>query len=151
MRKWRSPSQRRIPREISCENYLIDSTSFIWRQNLQLIPGHEVIGVIVQVGTRVKHLVEGDRCVADPIVAVGILLRLPWRPHKTVNSARTASSAEEDRHIYARTGELAVSPCLAHLLSISFCKGWSGCFTIGGGLVMNSYPETVRKYTRSIN
>ncbi|KAF8488750.1 chaperonin 10-like protein [Gautieria morchelliformis] len=34
-----------------------------------LIPGHEVIGVIAQVGLQVKHLFEGDRCVADPIVA----------------------------------------------------------------------------------
>ncbi|KAF8488748.1 chaperonin 10-like protein [Gautieria morchelliformis] len=35
-------------------------------------PGHEVVGVIAQVGTQIKHLKQGDRCVADPTVFCGI-------------------------------------------------------------------------------
>ena len=37
----------------------------------QLIPGHEVIGTIVEMGKNVKGFSTGDRCVAD----VGITVR----------------------------------------------------------------------------
>jgi threonine dehydrogenase-like Zn-dependent dehydrogenase len=43
------------------------------QDSVQFIPGHEVVGVITQVGAQVKHLLEGDRCVADPTVPVGII------------------------------------------------------------------------------
>ncbi|KAH9923310.1 chaperonin 10-like protein [Amylocystis lapponica] len=36
-----------------------------------LIPGHEVVGVIAEVGKNVKSFAPGDRCVADPGVTCG--------------------------------------------------------------------------------
>ncbi|KAH9835287.1 NADP+-dependent D-mannitol dehydrogenase [Rhodofomes roseus] len=36
-----------------------------------LIPGHEVVGVIAEIGKNVKGFAKGDRCVADPGVTCG--------------------------------------------------------------------------------
>lgn len=36
----------------------------------QLIPGHEVVGIIAAVGKGVKGFLEGDHCVADPGITV---------------------------------------------------------------------------------
>jgi len=40
---------------------------------IQLIPGHEAIGTIVELGKNVKDFSVGDRCVAD----VGITVSIP--------------------------------------------------------------------------
>jgi D-arabinitol dehydrogenase (NADP+) len=40
---------------------------------MQLIPGHEFVGRIVQLGKSVKGLSVGDRCVADNTLFVSYL------------------------------------------------------------------------------
>ena len=40
------------------------------RTSLQLVPGHEVVGVIADFGKNVQGFSKGDRCVADPGVTV---------------------------------------------------------------------------------
>lgn len=42
---------------------------------IQLIPGHEAIGTIVEMGKNVKGFSIGDRCVADVGITVSLLLR----------------------------------------------------------------------------
>ena len=37
----------------------------------QLVPGHEVVGVVVEVGKNVREFQQGDRCVADNSDSVG--------------------------------------------------------------------------------
>jgi D-arabinose 1-dehydrogenase-like Zn-dependent alcohol dehydrogenase len=41
---------------------------------IQLIPGHEAIGTIVEMGKNVKGFSIGDRCVADVGITVSLLL-----------------------------------------------------------------------------
>jgi NADPH:quinone reductase-like Zn-dependent oxidoreductase len=47
------------------------------RSVLQLIPGHEIVGIISQLGRAVVGFSVGDRCVADNT----ILVRLSHRTH----------------------------------------------------------------------
>ena len=39
---------------------------------MQLIPGHEVVGVVESVGKNVTGFAKGDRCVADPGITVSL-------------------------------------------------------------------------------
>lgn len=59
----------RLHREIPRESSLSLDRRFT-QQSLQLIPGHEIVGVINEVGKDVKEFNVGDRCVADNTILV---------------------------------------------------------------------------------
>jgi hypothetical protein len=86
----------------------------------QLIPGHEAIGSIVEMGKNVKGFSIGDRCVAD----VGITVRRV-RTHASASiltlifSAMTASTAAAVNHSFAKTSTRAALLRTAVLLSTS--------------------------------
>jgi D-arabinose 1-dehydrogenase-like Zn-dependent alcohol dehydrogenase len=50
---------------------------------IQLIPGHEAIGTIVEMGKNVKGFSIGDRCVADVGITVSCFrIRIHTQPQK---------------------------------------------------------------------
>ena len=76
-----------------------------------LIPGHEAIGKVVEVGKNVKDFQLGDRVVAD----VGISVRASLSACRVMcadfsASARTASTADAARPSSARTSTRVASP-----------------------------------------
>jgi len=83
----------------------------VWRQWLhcshpefQLVPGHEVVGVIAKMGMNVQGFDLGNRCVADPGITVRDELHRTF--HDTIflasNSAGRAFTADEDKIFSAR-------------------------------------------------
>ena len=77
---------------------------------LQLIPGHEAIGTVVQMGKNVKDFAKGDRVVADVGITVSSFFCF-WLVHQPtcscVPSARTVSTAVVARVSSVRTSTLA--------------------------------------------
>ena len=73
--------------------------------SLQLIPGHEAIGVIVEMGKNVKGFSHGDRCVADVGITVSVLQRpiLFSALITTSNSVKNASIVAVGSPSSART------------------------------------------------
>ena len=79
----------------------------------QLIPGHEAIGTVVEMGKDVKGFDMGDRCVADVGETVSLFLhtlRSVQSSDIMIGSARTASTAAVARNSCARTSPHEVSP-----------------------------------------
>lgn len=68
----------RIYRQISCKFYTpplggVENLMPVPVQIMKLIPGHEIVGVISQLGRRVEGFSIGDRCVADNTILVGLI------------------------------------------------------------------------------
>jgi len=75
-----------IPRENSLANFLyvhiiIEQHEFLScclrPFDAQLIPGHEIVGIISQVGHNVRDFSVGDRCVVDNTILVGLVSYVP--------------------------------------------------------------------------
>ena len=74
--------------------------------SVQLIPGHEVVGVIADIGKDVTDFAKGDRCVADPGVTVSELsIYSGPLSLKPMASAVLASTADGANHCCARTSK----------------------------------------------
>ena len=76
----------------------------------QLIPGHEAIGRVVEMGKNVKDFAIGDRVVADVGISVGVMSQLnapSYLPRLLLASATTASTADAASLCSARTSTRA--------------------------------------------
>ena len=112
----------------------------------QLIPGHEAVGSIVELGKNVKGFALGDRCVADVGITVGldVIIIVTWL---TAISAIIAFIVAGVNLFCARTSERAVLALKAGLRSTLHSTCLIHPITPGG-----SHPEIVRSisFIRSI-
>ncbi|KAK2461014.1 hypothetical protein APHAL10511_006955 [Amanita phalloides] len=103
----------------------IDAGEFISKFPMQLIPGHEVIGELVEMGKDVQGFSIGDRCVAD----VGITVRHQFGTHlqrltyaAQHISVTLVSIVAEANPCYARISTLAVLPKMVDLRNTLYSK-----------------------------
>ncbi|GJJ15898.1 hypothetical protein Clacol_010176 [Clathrus columnatus] len=84
------------------ESYVV--LTYLW--TIQLIPGHEIVGVVTKMGKHVTGLSIGDRCVVEPIVSVGYRVLLLYECSHPTFSAVYVSNVIEERRIYANPGQV---------------------------------------------
>ncbi|KAG5220668.1 N-terminal acetyltransferase complex catalytic [Salix suchowensis] len=80
---------------------------------LQLIPGHEAVGTIVELGKNVKGFEIGDRCVADvgiTVSALDLTVSSVFSSYTGEGSATIASTAAVANRSCAKTSTRVVSP-----------------------------------------
>jgi hypothetical protein len=94
-----------------------------------LIPGHEAIGKVVEMGKNVKGFEIGDRCVADVGISVRRLASrcITWITSHDFNSAVLVSIVVVAMSFSVRTLVLRVSPWMAVLRNTSNSKSFILC------------------------
>lgn len=89
-----------------------------------LIPGHEAIGKVIEIGKNVKDFALGDRVVAD--VGISVRFRVAPRAYTLISmaahSAITASTVGADKPCFARTSTRVES----HRMAVSQNTLFSG-------------------------